>query len=187
MSKGGGDIKAALRERDAATVFRAVIAWLNFCGITQGTPLANWLHRRRLSKLFYKALFWWKRLNFALMWEMRWSPGAPLDFALELPAHIRLINVVGFPLRQHLTSEMVRRCQQCLAPLGPNDGAILLADACALPGQVYPVWGADHNLRPAWDIRRLASALLHDVAAPLAAEQSPHEDEAASHGSAAIS
>jgi hypothetical protein len=68
-------------------------------------------------------------------------------------------------LQRHLTSKLMRRCHEFLAPLGPNDGAILLADSCALPGLVYPVWGADHNLRPSWDIRRLGMALLHYLAA----------------------
>jgi len=165
VSKGGGDVKAALRERNAPSAFRPVVAWLNFCGITEGSPLANWLERRRLATLFYKALFWWKGLDFAVTREMAWGPGSPLDFALELPTHVQLITLVGFPLQRHLTSKLMRRCHEFLAPLGPNDGAILLADSCALPGLVYPVWGADHNLRPSWDIRRLGMALLHYLAA----------------------
>ena len=36
------------------------------------------------------------------------------------------------------------------------------ADVCQLPGFVYPVWGADHYLRPAGvDIRGLAARILH--------------------------
>jgi hypothetical protein len=165
VSKGGSDVKAALRERNAPGAFRPVVAWLNFCGITEGSPLANWLQRRKLATLFYKALFWWKGLDFTVTREMAWGPGSALDFALELPTHVQLITLIGFPLRRHLTSKLMRRCHEYLAPLGPNDGAILLAEACALPGLVYPVWGADHNLRPSWDIRRLGLALLQDLAA----------------------
>lgn len=164
VCKGGGDVKAALRDRDVAAAFRPVVAWLNFCGITEGSPLANWLHQRKLATLFYRALFWWKGLDFTVTRQMEWGPGSALDFPLVVPAHILQINVVGFPLRRHLTSKLMRRCHQRLAPLGPNDGAILLADSCALPGLIYPVWGADHNLRPDWDIRRLGSALLGYVA-----------------------
>jgi hypothetical protein len=78
-----------------------------------------------------------------------------------------MITLVGFPLRQHLTSNVLRRACRRIAPLGPSDGLVLLADACALPGLVYPVWGADHNLRPAWDIRRLVTALAHYLAGTL--------------------
>jgi hypothetical protein len=87
-----------------------------------------------------------------------------LDFPLTLPDHVALISVVGFPLRRHLSTKALRRCHRRLAPRGPNDGLMLLADACSLPGRVYPVWGADHNLRPAWDIRRLVAALAFHVA-----------------------
>jgi hypothetical protein len=74
------------------------------------------------------------------------------------------IHVVGFPLREHLSSAWAQRGHARLAVLGPNDGGgILLADAIAREGLVYPVWGADHYLRPAWDIRRLICRLVRYV------------------------
>jgi hypothetical protein len=36
----------------------------------------------------------------------------------------------------------------------------VLADACAVPGLIYPVWGSDHYMRPVWELRSLAGALL---------------------------
>jgi hypothetical protein len=90
-----------------------------------------------------------------------------LDFPLVLPPHLRLINVTGFPLRRHFTSKLLSRFHQRVASLGPNDGLVVLADVCGLPGLVYPVWGADHNLRPAWDVRRLVAALAFYLAETL--------------------
>jgi hypothetical protein len=167
LSKGAADIKAALAEPDAATVFRPVKAWLNLSGITDGSPLATWVLRHRLATLVYKTLCWWKGLDFAVTRQIEWGPGSVLDFPLVLPPGVLLITVVGFPLERHLTSALIRRFHRRIAPLGPNDGLILLADACALPGLVYPVWGADHNLRPAWDIRRLVAALAFYLAETL--------------------
>lgn len=164
LSKGGGDVKAALALDDAATAFRPVLGWLNLSGITEGSPLINWIRQHSLPRLFYKSLCWWKRIDFEMTRQLEWGPDTVLDFPLVLPPHLRLINVVGFPLERHMTSSILRRWRQRIASLGPNDGLILLADACALPGLVYPVWGADHNLRPAWDIRRLAGALAYYLA-----------------------
>jgi hypothetical protein len=176
LSKGAADVKAALAQPGAADAFRPVAAWLNLSGMPDGTPLANWLFQRKLMTLACKAMFWWKGLDFAVNRQLAWGPGAVLDFPLELPCHVRLINVVGFPLHRHLTSSVLRRFRRRIAPLGPNDGFVLLADACALPGLVYPVWGADHNLRPAWDIRRLVAALAYYLAETLNLWASPVHD-----------
>jgi hypothetical protein len=159
LSKGGADVKAALAQPDAASVFRPVVAWLNLSGMVNGSPSVSWLRQRRLVSAFFRLFCWWKGIDFAVGRQLEWGPGTVLDFPLALPPHLHLISVVGFPLRQHFTSAVLRRFHARIAARGPNDGMILLSDACALPGLVYPVWGGDHNLRPAWDIRRLVTAL----------------------------
>jgi hypothetical protein len=164
ISKGAADIKSALAEPGAEEAFRPVVAWINLSGLPSGTPIANWLFERRLATWVYGVMFWWMGMDMAVLRETTWGPGTVLDFPLVLPPHIQLINVAGFPLRRHLSSKALRRYHGRLAPLGPNDGLLLLADACALPGLVYPVWGADHNLRPRWDIRRLVTALTCHLA-----------------------
>jgi hypothetical protein len=164
LSKGAADVKAALALPGAEAAFRPVLAWLNLSGLPNGTPIANWLFERKLATLFYRAAFWWKGLDMEVLRQTVWGPGAVLDFPLHLPRHVRLISVVGFPLRRHVSSKALRCYQGRLAPRGPNDGLLLLADPCSLPGLVYPVWGADHNLRPAWDVRRLVAALAFDLA-----------------------
>jgi hypothetical protein len=101
--------------------------------------------------------------NRAFLHDLRYGAGCPLDFALRLPEHLQLISIVGFPLREHLKKGIARRCHRRLTALGPNDGALVLADVCALPGLVYPLWGADHYLQPKGDVRALVAALLQDL------------------------
>ena len=79
------------------------------------------------------------------------------------------ISLVAVPARHHLRRPVDRSFAQ-LAEHGPNDGFVLLADAC-LPGPVVPLWGADHFLRthdvpPALDrLISLASSLGGDLCA----------------------
>ncbi len=163
LSKGGADVKRALAEPDAGETFRNVIVWVNLCGLVHGTPLVDWVRARRLRTWWYRGLFWLRGFDFAAAAELARGPGTPLDFALRLPPALHAIHLVGFPLRRHLSNALARRCHRRLRPLGPNDGAgILLADVGRLPGLLYPVWGADHYLRPGGrELRGLARRLLH--------------------------
>ena len=104
----------------------------------------------------------------------RWPPIEPRNGASKaktppseaisqypVPDWLTVIHVAGFPLERHLSGRLARRGFRRLAPLGPNDGAgIVLADLCRLPGLIYPVWGADHYLRPEWDIAGLFARLV---------------------------
>jgi hypothetical protein len=163
LSKGGADVKMALAEPGAARAFANVTAWINLCGILHGTPMAEWLLSWNvgavLNRLYYRLRG--RRLGF--LHDLRYGPGHPLDVELRLPVHIQLISIVGFPLREHLTRGIARRCHARLTPLGPNDGGLVLADVCALPGLVYPVWGADHYLQPKTDVSALIAAILQSL------------------------
>jgi len=163
LSKGGSDIKLALSQPEAERAFERVACWINLCGILDGTPLSDWLLswqvEAALSRLYYRVL----GVDTKFVRDLRRENGGPLDFALRLPAHLQLISVVGFPLRRHMTSGLGRRCYDRVARFGPNDGVIVLADVCAQPGLVYPIWGADHLLRSGADIDRLLSAILRFV------------------------
>jgi hypothetical protein len=164
----------ALNQPGAECAFEPVVAWLNLCGILEGTPVAEWLLsswqvEAALSRLYCQML----GMSVEFLRDLRRAPGGPLDFKLPLPAHIQMISVVGFPLHQHLTSGMARRCHRRLAPHGPNDGAMLLADVCALPGLIYPLWGGDHYLRSGGDMNELIGALLNFVGQELAACPAP--------------
>ena len=159
LSKGAADVKAALAGPDAAAAFRPVAVWLNLSGLADGVPSISGLRRRRLAALGWRALFWWKKLDFGVLRQLEWGPGSVLDFPLALPSHVRLMNVVGFPLRRHLTTEVLRGSYTGEPPRSGRTTASPSWRTPALPGLIYPVWGADHNLRPAWDVRRLVAAL----------------------------
>jgi hypothetical protein len=166
LSKGGADVRAALERPDAAEVMRDVRAWVSLSGIVTGTPLVAWLRARPIRYCGARLLLRLRRQRFAVVDELRRGPGSPLDKPLALPPGMRAIHVFGFPLQRHLGDAWARRGHARLAPLGPNDGGgNLLADVMRLPGDVYPVWGADHYLRPAaWDIRPLLLRILREAA-----------------------
>jgi hypothetical protein len=170
ISKGGSDLKMALREPDAAHAFRHVHAWINLCGILDGTPLADWLCSWQIealaNRLYFRALG--AKVDFVR--ELRRGPGEPLDAVLQLPPQLRLISIVGFPQRAHMSNGMSRRCFDRVAAHGPTDGVIVLADVCAQPGLMYPVWGADHLLRTGTDWQELLGAVLTYLAREAALE-----------------
>jgi hypothetical protein len=164
VSKGGSDVKTALGQPDAARVFSRVTGWVNLCGILDGTPMADWLLSAgwlaRANRFFYRV----RGRSLDFLEDLRRFPGCALDFPLKLPPHLRVVHVLGFPLRQHLHNGLARRCHARLESFGPNDGSILLSAAPRWPGQLCPVWGADHYLRPREDVRPLLAALLRQFA-----------------------
>jgi hypothetical protein len=174
LSKGGSDIKRALDSSDAARAFANVAVWINLSGILNGTPLVTWLFSKSLRSGWTRWLLRRRRYNLDTIRELDHHSGAPLDRELQLPAHMQTIHFVGFPLRRHATNRLARRNHARLEPYGPNDGAgILLGDAVRWPGLLYPVWSADHYLRPTVvDINRLMTALLRYATLLLTAEVS---------------
>jgi len=163
LSKGGADVKMALAEPGASRAFENVGVWINLCGILDGTPMAEWLLSWKLGAVLNRLYHRLRGQSLGFLRDLRYRAGGPLDADLRLPAHVQLISIVGFPLREHLIRGIARRCHRRLAPLGPNDGGLVLADVCALPGLVYPVWGADHYLQPKTDVRELVGAILQDL------------------------
>ena len=165
LSKGGADVRAALERPEAESEWRAVRAWVSLSGILTGTPLVDWLRARPVRCTGVRILLRLRRQRFAVVDELRREPGSPLSRPLVPPPGLRVVHVAAFPLQRHLGDAWARRGHARLAPLGPNDGGgILLADVAGLPGDLYPVWGADHYLRPAWDIRPLLLRILEDAA-----------------------
>jgi hypothetical protein len=164
VSKGGSDLKTALARPDAARVFERVVGWVNLCGILDGTPMADWLLSPHLLARANRFVYRIRGRSLDFLTDMRRFPGCALDFPLTLPAHLRAAHLVGFPLRRHLHNGLARRCHARLESFGPNDGSILLADTPHWPGQLCPVWGADHYLQPRADERPLLAALLRAFA-----------------------
>ncbi len=174
LCKGGADVKHALQSGDA-TCFVPVIAWVNICGTLDGSPFAQWLLASKPRFIATWIYFRCQRRDFELLREIVPAPDGPLAGPLRLPPTMRLITIVGFPRRRHLSNGFMRRCHRFISPRGPNDGGVLLADACRLPGSLYPVWGADHYLRP----EARARSLLAAVFAQLLATSSVTPDAAA--------
>jgi hypothetical protein len=165
LSKGGADVRAALQRPDAIDEWRGVRAWVSLSGIVTGTPLVEWLRARPLRCTGVRLLLRLRRQRFAVLDELRRGPGAPLDGPFAAPPGLRIVHVAAFPLQKYLGDAWARRGHARLAPLGPNDGGgILLTDVARLPGDVYPVWGTDHYLRPSWDINPLLLNILLDAA-----------------------
>lgn len=150
LSKGGADVKMALAQPDAGTAFQRVEAWINVSGILDGTPLVGWLFSSAWRSYWTRLLLALRQYDFETIHELDYGPGTPLAFPLCVPEGMRVIHVIGFPQRVHLTHAYARRCEKRIGHWGPNDGAgILLANVLHWPGVIYPVWGTDHYLQPA--------------------------------------
>lgn len=156
VCKGGADAKHALGSH--AACFENISTWINVCGTLNGSPVAEWLLASKPR--FFVAWLYCKCKRQSIRFLHELAPNGPLSSPLKPPASMQLINVVGFPLRRHLTNRFMRQCHQRVAAAGPTDGGILLADVCRLPGVIYPIWGGDHYLRPAERARRIISAIL---------------------------
>ena len=163
LSKGSMEVKRALADGGAAEAFRNVIAWVNFSGVPDGSLLADWMLGGAARRLVTRLACRWVGADYRVMAELTAGAGAAAPWP-ALPDGLRVVHVVGFPLRSHLTIRLARKNHRRLAPFGANDGGgVLLADACRWPGHVYPVWGADHFMRPAGGIEAMVRGLLAAV------------------------
>jgi hypothetical protein len=143
LSKGATELLYLLRNENAA-LFRNVLAIVNVSGLLFGSRLVNRVVERTLPRLYVRGYLWWKNYAFENLLELRHDESNTSLGELTVP----MINVVGFPLEQHLSSAMARRQYRRLRPYGPNDGGgIVLADTLRFPGTLFPIWGADHYFR----------------------------------------
>lgn len=171
LSKGGAEVMRALAAEDAPRVFSPVAVWVNLSGITEYSPLADWLLRQKLRTQCIRLWFWWRGYDFNVVRDFARSEQVPW----KLPHGLRTFHVVGIPLCRHLSTPLACRGHRRLAPLGPNDaGGNLLAEVVRRPGEVLPVWGADHYLQPEREgPSRLIRRVLHHAcrfSAPPAAQ-----------------
>src|SRR5205807_8984696 len=102
LSKGSADLKIALGLRNAAELFQNVETWVSVSGLPQGTPLVAWLRRQPLRRLGVRLLLRVRGQRYSVVEELRPEAGGPLAGWPVLPPHLRVIHVVGFPLRRHL-------------------------------------------------------------------------------------
>ena len=179
LSKGGSDIKYALKSSRAAASFVNVNQWVSFSGLVQGTPLVEWLRRRPLRWWGFRLILWWQGHGRRAVEQLRHGPGTLLADWPVLPAHLRVVHVYGIPLSRHLAHPWAPRTYQRLAALGPNDGGgILIEDLMGLPGVVCPIWGADHYLDPSWDVMPLLRGI---VAAAMSSEDPLQASQSENH------
>jgi hypothetical protein len=144
LSKGSAEVRHALGRDQARIAFARVHAWVSVSGLPFGTPTAERVLRRPLARAWISALFWLRRWSLARVRELlSHRPGA----AFEIPPHVEFVQIAAFPLHDQLRDRRSKRFRKRLAAFGPNDGFAVLAELAALPGALYPVWGADHYLR----------------------------------------
>lgn len=171
LSKGSLDVRCALEHPDGETAFRDVDCWISISGLATGSPLIGWLRRRPWRLLGLRLLFAWHGLPYSVLDEidrdavLRSKSPQRLSDASESWAP-SIVHIVGFPLARNLSCPLARRGHRRLAPLGPNDATVLLADVCRLPGVAYPVWGADHYLKlPDANVGKILTRVLSRVLA----------------------
>lgn len=163
LSKGGADVKMALADPRASLAFSKVKAWINIGGITEGSPMVSWLLERKLLTSLYRFLFWKRGRNFQFIRDLDRRVGAPLAHRVVLPAHLQVIHVIGFSLRRHIQGKRAKSWHRRLSPLGPNDGAVILADSLAIPGKVIAAWGADHFSPQRLDLKLMLTAAFREI------------------------
>ena len=145
LSKGSADLGYALRSRREAIAWEKLAGWINVCGSPNGSDLATVIVDSPWRQLGARAMCCSSRIPFQALREL--STRHPIwEVPLALPAEFRVINVLGMPLRWHLTRALVAR-HRLLARHGPNDGVVLCANAFITPGLIYPLWGYDHYFR----------------------------------------
>ncbi len=169
LSKGSLDVRRAFEHSDGNAALRDVEIWISISGLATGSPLVGWLRRRPWRLLGLRMLFAWHGLPYSVLDEIDRDAvsrsACSLQFADSTDtSKPQIVHVVGFPLRRHLSCPLAQRGHRRLAPLGPNDGTVLLADVCRLPGVVYPVWAADHYLKlPAANVGKIFGHVLSRV------------------------
>jgi hypothetical protein len=162
VSKGSGDLKKAIQLCGKEPYFKKVKGWYNIGGLNRGSRLIegienNW--RYRWEAKFY---FWMKNYNYDGFLSMRSEPGAPLDFDLELPKDLLMINIIAVPQFRQVT-ERARPFYEFLIRFGPNDGMTLLAESYVEGAITYPSWRNDHYFQ--WPIlhSRMQAFLVYIV------------------------
>lgn len=162
LSMGTNEVRHALT-RPGAVAFARVSAWVSISGLPFGSPAVDMTLANPLRRWIVKPWCRFKGWSYEnLRDSLRHRPGAPF----RLPGHLAFVQVAAFPEQRHLHDRRSRRLRRWLAPRGPNDGFALLEELAALPGRIYPVWGVDHYLNGATQMRERLAALIRFCAAP---------------------
>jgi hypothetical protein len=161
LSKGGADLRMAFASAGSEGLFGKVLAWINVCGPLNGSRMADWVMASRWRTFFCRTKFLFQKRDFQFITELCHGRFSSSPLSPESP--IRAIHLIGFPLARHMTTRFSRFCHRTLTEWGPNDGTTSLSDVSKWPGEIYPVWGADHYFRPEEVARSLITALLYHL------------------------
>ena len=170
MSIGGAGCKLALGGWNRHDVLDRICGWINVCGLLDGVLAASLLNDDSAIKLDQCIRGWFASKDeayvsqmIAAMRELAHGPDQLLGARLNLPPKAVLLNVVPFPLERHIVYEHTRQLYQMVAAYGPNDGFALIADMISKPGEVFPIWGADHYINLKINVGRLVDAAIRYV------------------------
>jgi hypothetical protein len=161
LSRGSAEVRHCLQGYAQGGLPPSLRGWLNFSGIFSGSILADIRTGTPLRRLLVRSICRLAGVAAGLPEELSrsnplWRTGtAHLD-------GIRLVHVLGFPLRSHVQPMLSHRFAQAAA-FGPTDGVVGLRAALGYSGKVYPVWGCDHFARSP-RISALAYRLAHLMA-----------------------
>jgi len=147
-SKGGADVMEAIQHCGNEAAFQRVIGWYNLGGMHGGTFGVNIIEETPELYCKTRAYFCLSGYDFDGLLSLRREDDNPAPSQAERVPHIRFVNVIATPLERY-TTERARSYYEILAPYGPNDGLLLLADAYIPGGVNYAVWGADHYFQGA--------------------------------------
>lgn len=174
LSKGSADLKMAFMSPACLEIIN-IMAWINVCGPVNGSRMADWLLASRARTWFFRLKCILQKRDFQFVTDLRHDRSSILNIPFTPVSPVRIYNVIGFPLRRHMTTRLSRFCHRTLAKWGPNDGTTSLSDICHWPGEVYPVWSADHYFRGDNLGENLITALLqHLVEEPMLMAEPAH-------------
>jgi hypothetical protein len=143
-SKGSAEVRLALQTYGNDMLDGRIHLWISVSGLSNGSSLIDHMLRSPGHRLKTHLLCGVTGVDYQGLrelttghefWQTRFEP----------PAGMRVLNIVGVPLLCHVQKALLARYTR-LKHLGPNDGMTVLNDSL-LPGDIYPVWGADHFLR----------------------------------------
>ncbi len=145
ISRGGPQLRYLLQHSKNTKVLKKIIGWINLCGSSNGSKLVDEMISTKISRLKTKALSRAFGMRYSDFCEMA-SNHEIFESTQPYPEHIRIINVIGVPLKCHIQRNLIKRFSR-IEKYGPNDGIVVLRDSLVLPGEIYPQWGADHFFR----------------------------------------
>ncbi len=126
----------------------SIRAWINIAGAYRGASFARLQNESRLVKLkrvLSKSLGL-KRVNDRARFWNQLDPRLPAwTVDPVFPREMKVINVVGFPLRTEMPVGLMASHDRLARTIGPNDGAVGLYESVAHPGLIVPVAGMSHR------------------------------------------